>query len=118
MSTTVRLWVQRAVVVVAVVVAIVLWRSYQTRNDLSTAEAGQRFIDAVDGAWWGIVAYIGVYLLRPLVLFPASVLTVAGGILWKFTVITRACHQQGYALPMMPQRGSGRRRIPSSWQER
>lgn len=79
---TARIWVQRAVVVAAVVAAIVLWRSYQTRNDLSTAEAGQRFIDAVDGAWWGVVAYIGVYLVRPLVLFPASVLTVAGGILF------------------------------------
>jgi len=37
---------------------------------------------------------------------------VFGGIWWKFTVITRACHQQGFALPRLPQRGSGRRAAP------
>jgi phenylacetyl-CoA:acceptor oxidoreductase subunit 1 len=31
----------------------------------------------------------------------------AGGILWKFAVITRACYQQGFALPKLPRRGSG-----------
>lgn len=36
----------------------------------------------------------------------------AGGALWKFTVITRACHQQGFAMPKMPQRGSGSRAAP------
>jgi phenylacetyl-CoA:acceptor oxidoreductase subunit 1 len=49
----------------------------------------------------------------PVTLATAGVASVAGGILWKFTVITRACHQQGYALPMMPQRGSGRRAAPA-----
>ena len=42
----------------------------------------------------------------------AGVAAVAGGVLWKFTMITRACHQQGFALPMMPQRGSGDRAAP------
>ncbi len=42
----------------------------------------------------------------------AGAAAVAGGVLWKFTVITRACHQQGFALPMMPQRGSGERAAP------
>lgn len=42
----------------------------------------------------------------------AGLATVAGGALWKFVVITRACHQQGYALPMVPQRGSGTRAAP------
>ena len=37
---------------------------------------------------------------------------VAGGVLWKFTVITRACYQQGFAMPKMPQRGSGTRAAP------
>ncbi|MEO1058858.1 MAG: VTT domain-containing protein [Actinomycetota bacterium] len=51
-------------------------------NDLSPTEAGQRFIDAVGDAWWGILAYIAVYLARPIVLFPASVLTIVGGLLF------------------------------------
>ncbi len=35
-----------------------------------------------------------------------------GGVLWKFAVITRACHEQGFALPAVPQRGSGARAAP------
>ena len=41
-----------------------------------------------------------------------GILAVAGGALWKFTVITRASHQQGFAIPMMPTRGSGTRAAP------
>ena len=43
----------------------------------------------------------------------AGAAAVAGGVMWKFTVITRACHQQGYAMPKMPQRGSGNRAAPA-----
>jgi uncharacterized membrane protein YdjX (TVP38/TMEM64 family) len=77
-----RIWIQRGLVVVLWLTIFLLWRNYQSSNDLSTTEAGQRFIDAVDAAWWGVFAYIGVYLVRPLVLFPASVLTVMGGLLF------------------------------------
>ncbi len=38
---------------------------------------------------------------------------VAGGALWKHTLVTRACHQQGFALPRLPQRGSGSRAAPA-----
>jgi phenylacetyl-CoA:acceptor oxidoreductase subunit 1 len=37
---------------------------------------------------------------------------VLGGVLWKFTVITRACYQQGFAVPRLPQRGSGKYAAP------
>lgn len=77
-----RLWIQRAVVVALWLTIFLLWRSYQTSNGLSTTEAGQRFIDVIDDSWWGAFAYVGVYLIRPLVLFPASVLTVMGGVLF------------------------------------
>ena len=77
-----RTWIQRGVVATIWITAFLLWRAYQTSNDLSTAEAGQRFIDTVEASWWGIAAYVGVYLIRPIVLFPASVLTVAGGVLF------------------------------------
>ncbi|WP_040492901.1 TVP38/TMEM64 family protein [Ilumatobacter nonamiensis] len=82
MSVTVRVWVQRIGVTALWIAAILLWRNHQTSNDLSTTEVGQRFLDNVGSEWWGVLAYIGVYLLRPLVLFPASVLTVMGGILF------------------------------------
>jgi phenylacetyl-CoA:acceptor oxidoreductase subunit 1 len=43
----------------------------------------------------------------------AGLAAVAGGALWKIVVITRACHQQGFALPKMPRRGSGTRAAPA-----
>ena len=45
----------------------------------------------------------------------AGLCAVAGGAWWKFVVITRACHQQGFALPMVPQRGSGQRAAPARY---
>ncbi len=42
----------------------------------------------------------------------AGVAAFAGGALWKLVVILRACHVQGFALPMQPQRGSGKRAAP------
>jgi phenylacetyl-CoA:acceptor oxidoreductase subunit 1 len=63
--------------------------------------------------------------LAPLILFTlatefsesllaiAGIAAVAGGVMWKFTVITRACYLQGFALPKMPQRGSGTRAAPA-----
>jgi uncharacterized membrane protein YdjX (TVP38/TMEM64 family) len=63
-------------------IAFLLWRNYQTSNDLTTVQAGQRFIDSIDEAWWGIFAFVGVYLVRPLVLFPASLLTIMAGVLF------------------------------------
>ena len=77
-----RVWVQRGVVVAIWIIAIVTWRRYQTSNDLSTTGAAQEFIDSVEMAWWGVLAYVAVYLARPIVLFPASVLTVVGGVLF------------------------------------
>lgn len=77
-----RVWAQRIVVVATVLIAIVLWRNHQSSNDLSSAQSAQRFIDSAEMAWWAILAYVGVYLARPVVLFPASVLTVVGGVLF------------------------------------
>ena len=41
-----------------------------------------------------------------------GIAAVLGGALWKFAVVTRACHQQGFAVPALPQRGSGARAAP------
>ncbi len=82
MTSTTRTWIQRGAVALIWLIAFLIWRNYQTSNDVSTTEAGQRFIDAIDAAWWGILAYLGVYLIRPIVLFPASILTIMGGVLF------------------------------------
>jgi phenylacetyl-CoA:acceptor oxidoreductase 26-kDa subunit len=58
-------------------------------------------------AWlWGTGPSVGLVAL-------AGAAAVAGGVMWKFAVITRACHQQGFAVPKMPQRGSGTRAAPA-----
>ena len=41
-----------------------------------------------------------------------GICAVTGGALWKIVVITRACHEQGFALPKIPRRGSGSRAAP------
>ena len=46
-------------------------------------------------------------------LIAAAVCVLGGGALWKHTLVTRACHQQGFALPRLPQRGSGTRAAPA-----
>ena len=49
----------------------------------------------------------------PLAIIAGAVGAVAGGALFKYTLVTRACHQQGFALPRLPQRGSGTRAAPA-----
>ncbi len=64
---------------IALVVAWELWRRGQ---DLGYANAAQRAIDYAQHHWWAALAFVLVYLARPLILFPASILTVCGGLLF------------------------------------
>lgn len=77
-----RVWTQRVIVVLLWLTVIVLWRRYQISDGLSATDEAQQFINSVETAWWGVAAFIGVYLARPLVLFPASILTIVGGVLF------------------------------------
>jgi phenylacetyl-CoA:acceptor oxidoreductase subunit 2 len=53
-------------------------------------------------------------LFAPLLvgMFIGGLAAIFGGFLWKFTVIVRASYQQGFAMPMVPARGSGSRAAP------
>lgn len=75
-------WFQRAVVGGLWLAAIIAWQTHQNSSGLSTVQNAQRFIDVVGASWWGVFAYFLVYLARPIVLFPASLLTIVGGILF------------------------------------
>ncbi len=75
-------WLQRVAVIAIWLGAIVAWQIHQRSTGLSTIESAQQFIDTVGGSWWGVFAYVLVYLARPIVLFPASILTIVGGILF------------------------------------
>jgi phenylacetyl-CoA:acceptor oxidoreductase subunit 2 len=46
-----------------------------------------------------------------------SVAVLAGGAFWKFMLIARGGYQQGFSLPMLPQRGSGTRAAPARAQK-
>ena len=53
-----------------------------------------------------------VSLVTPVVIIVGGAGALAGGALLKYTLVTRACHQQGFSLPRVPQRGSGTRAAP------
>ena len=46
------------------------------------------------------------------VLAVAGIASLAGGAIWKYTVVVLASYQQGFALPRLPRRGSGDRTAP------
>jgi uncharacterized membrane protein YdjX (TVP38/TMEM64 family) len=73
---------KRTVVVVAWLSAVVGWIVYQRSTGLGTTGALQEFIDVAGGEWWALLAFFVIYAVRPLVLFPASLLTIGGGVLF------------------------------------
>lgn len=77
-----RVWFRRFVLVALWVAAFAGWRWYASSEGLSTIETAQRFVDEVDAVWWGPIVFGIAYLLRPLLLFPASIMTIAAGLLF------------------------------------
>lgn len=74
---------QRRVAVIALWVGVAgawLWHSRTTGNGVT--ESLQQLVDELRGRWWAIPVYVMAYMARPLLLFPASLLTIAGGILF------------------------------------
>jgi uncharacterized membrane protein YdjX (TVP38/TMEM64 family) len=58
------------------------WVWYLRASEQSPAEWLQGLVDAASGAWWAIPVFVLAYLARPLLLFPATLLTIAAGILF------------------------------------
>lgn len=68
------------------ITALIFWtaiilgtRQYMQANELSFRELAIQLSDLLTGTWYGPLLYIVVYLLRPLILFPASLLTLLAG---------------------------------------
>lgn len=105
------------------IVNLVLWQAYRRgAADAGIGPFAQREIAALTPWLHGIghvlpalclagALVAGTELARLLAVL-AGVAAVAGGGLWKFTIITRAGHQQGFNLAKLPQRGSGKRAAP------
>jgi uncharacterized membrane protein YdjX (TVP38/TMEM64 family) len=62
-----------------------------TSNSLTFADLTRQLQTLLMGTWYGPLLYILVYLLRPLIVFPASLLTILGGSIfglgWGFVVV-------------------------------
>lgn len=79
--TTERRW-QRLAVGVGLAALVIAWVVSLRTSGTSPAGATQRLVDLLRGSAWAAPAYVAAYALRPLVLFPASLLTIAAGVLF------------------------------------
>lgn len=52
---------------------------YAKSNHLSSLEVAQKLLNFLKDGFWGPLIYVGLYALRPLILFPSTILTLAGG---------------------------------------
>ena len=73
------------------VIALIFWVSlmysfqhYRITNDLSYSDVLLGLIDFFTSTLWGPVIYMVLYAIRPLVLFPATLLTLFSGALFGF----------------------------------
>ncbi|NUM43156.1 MAG: TVP38/TMEM64 family protein [Anaerolineales bacterium] len=58
---------------------IVAYQLYARANQLTALEVVQNLLDFLKNGLWGPVLYILLYAIRPLILFPSTLLTLAGG---------------------------------------
>ena len=66
-----------ALVFWAVLLGIYQWYAYT--NHLSPLQVVQNLLDFLTQGFWGPLIYILLYAIRPLILFPSTILTLAGG---------------------------------------
>ncbi|HRF50160.1 MAG TPA: VTT domain-containing protein [Anaerolineales bacterium] len=72
----------RLVAVALWVVAIGAWNVWSSQRNLTPLAAVQALIEVLRGTFWGPAIYIVIYAVRPLLFFPATFLTIAGGYLF------------------------------------
>ena len=106
---------------------LILWQAYRrTAASQGIGTLSRRVLDRIDRILLplGHGAPLALFLLAAFLdggsatgaAILAGLLAIAGGAWWKFMVIARASHQQGFAMPMQPQRGSGARAAPPRMQ--
>jgi uncharacterized membrane protein YdjX (TVP38/TMEM64 family) len=95
MTQRLRDWIVRQrgklAVVAAWVLLLLVLRQYMMSNNLSFADLTRQLQTLLTETWYGPLLYILIYLLRPLILFPASLLTILGGSVfglgWGFVIV-------------------------------
>jgi len=61
------------------VALIAAYQWYASTNHLSPLQVVQRMLEFMQNGIWGVLIFILLYAVRPLILFPATLLTLAGG---------------------------------------
>jgi phenylacetyl-CoA:acceptor oxidoreductase subunit 1 len=115
-------WAGDAIIGLAIVNAL-LWRAYVgTARKQGIGPLARRVLDRFTAPLHAIGHGLPVVLAAAAAFVPAAsgallalagVAAIAGGMLWKFSVVARAGYTQGFKLSHLPQRGSGRRAAPS-----
>lgn len=70
---------QKLVALVFWLILIGFYQWYVTVNVLSPLQVVQQLLDFLKNGVWGVVIYVVLYAIRPLILFPSTILTLAGG---------------------------------------
>lgn len=83
-----QLAVRRLLIVTIWGAALIAWFVYRDANDLGTIDAAQQLVERVDELAWAPLVFVLAYLLRPLLFVPASLMTVAAGLLFGATLGT------------------------------
>ncbi len=70
---------QKWVVLACWLLAFAAYQWYAWQHDLSPLDVVRRLIDVFSAGFYGPLVFILIYVLRPLLLFPATLLTIAAG---------------------------------------
>ncbi|MCX6045994.1 MAG: TVP38/TMEM64 family protein [Chloroflexi bacterium] len=70
---------QRLIALAFWLALLIGYQWYATVNALSPLQVVQRLVAFMQTGFWGPLVYIALYAVRPLILFPSTVLTLAGG---------------------------------------
>lgn len=70
---------QKLIALLFWVLLITGYQWYANGNHLSPLQIVQQLLDFMTNGFWGPIIYIVLYAIRPLILFPSTVLTLAGG---------------------------------------
>ena len=58
---------------------IIAYQWYANTNHLSPLQVVRHLLDFLMNGYWGPIVYIVLYAIRPLILFPSTILTLTGG---------------------------------------
>ena len=84
LSHAVKRHAPKAIAFVFWIALIYSFQSYRIENNLSYSDVLLSLIDFFTSTLWGSVIYIVLYAIRPLILFPATLLTALSGTLFGF----------------------------------